>query len=332
MQYEINHIHLELSSLCNARCPFCPRGFLGYPHNMGFNETNLSLADFKRIFSLTRLSRVHIAIINGNFGDAIMNQETTDIIAYMRQANPKMSIRLHTNGGARDKTFWQDMARLGVICVFGIDGLSDTHSLYRQDTVFENVIRNAKIFINAGGNAVWMANIFDRTIHQVDEMERMSKELGFMQFEQRRTDRDNGPSYDRQGKKVFYFATDWNYPDQIDQTFIETQIQRGIEHREEFKIPGKKKIDCWAKRERSVYVASDGYVYPCCWTGFNPQSYRNHNAVRVWNEELCEYVGGNHGPTVGLEAAIAWFDKLSASWETDSQPTVCKQWCGSNNE
>lgn len=305
---------------------------MGYLHNMGFNETNLSFADFKRIFSLTRLSRVHIAIINGNFGDAIMNQETTDIIAYMRRANPKMSIRLHTNGGARDKSFWQDMARLGVYCVFGIDGLSDTHSLYRQDTVFENVIRNAKIFIDAGGHASWMANIFDRTLHQVEEMERMSEQLGFKKFEQRRTDRDNGPSYDRQGKKVFYFATDWNYPDQIDTKFIDAQIQRGIRDREGFKIPGNKKIDCWAKRERSVYVASDGYVYPCCWTGFNPQAYRNHNAVSVWNEELCEYVSGNHGPTVGLEAAIAWFDKLSASWATDNQPTVCKQWCSDTNE
>ena len=327
MQYEINHLHLELSSLCNARCSFCPRNFLGYPYNMGYTETNLSLNDFKKIFSLTRLSKVHIAIINGNFGDAIMNPETPDIIAYMRQANPDMSIRVHTNGGARDKEFWKRLAKLRVFGIFGIDGLSDTHSLYRQDTVFENVIRNAKTFIDAGGQAIWMANVFDHNRPQLPEMYQMAKDLGFMWLEERETDRNNGPSYDRKGNKIFSIRTDWQYPDQVNDQFIQDQIAKVATELPKYTDSKKVNIDCWAVRERSVYVASDGYVYPCCWTGHNPQQYHNHNALQVWNTELREYVHGNHGPTVGVESAIAWFDSLVESWNTDKQPTVCKRWC-----
>jgi len=331
MQYEINHLHLELSSFCNARCPCCPRNFQGYPYNMGYTESNLSLKDFKRIFSLTRLSRVHIAIINGNFGDALMNPETPDIVAYMRRARHDMSIRVHTNGGARDRDFWTRLAKLNVIGIFAIDGLSDTHSLYRQDTVFENVIRNAKTFIDAGGNAIWMATVFDHNRHQLPEMHKMAKDLGFMWLEERDTGRNEGPVYGRQGQKVFFMQHDWQYPDQIDGDFIQTQIKRVQTELPKYIDQTPATIDCWAVKERSVYVSADGHVYPCCWTGHDPHHFRSHNAVQVWNQELSKYVRGNHGPTVGLESAIAWFDDLAATWESNNQAQVCKRWCTKND-
>jgi len=47
---EIKRVHLEISSLCNARCPLCPRNFRGYPYNDGYIERNLTLNDVKKIF------------------------------------------------------------------------------------------------------------------------------------------------------------------------------------------------------------------------------------------------------------------------------------------
>ena len=40
---DITRLHLEVSTLCNARCPQCPRNFRGYPYNDGYPETNLTL-------------------------------------------------------------------------------------------------------------------------------------------------------------------------------------------------------------------------------------------------------------------------------------------------
>lgn len=326
MLYEVSHLHLELSSLCNARCSYCQRNFHGYPYNMGYNETNLSLADFQRIFSLQRLSKIHGATINGNFGDAVMNPETVDIVAYMLQGRPDMNIRIHTNGGARDKEFWTQLGKMGVSCLFGIDGLADTHSLYRQDTVFENVICNAVAFINAGGRAIWIANMFDHNLHQFDDMRKMSQDLGFELFEPRPTTRNSGPSYDRSGKKVFFMKSDWHYPDQLDHEFIQSQINKVTV--EDYFNTEHKEIDCWAVKNRSVYIASDGHAYPCCWTGFNPQKFRNQTGLTVWNQELQQYISDNHAPTVGLDAAIEWFENLAATWHTDRQPQYCKNWCG----
>ena len=48
---DIRHVHLEISSLCNASCPWCPRTFWGYPYNGGYPEVNLTLDMSKKIFT-----------------------------------------------------------------------------------------------------------------------------------------------------------------------------------------------------------------------------------------------------------------------------------------
>ena len=63
--------------------------------------------------------------------------------------------------------------------IFGIDGLSDTHHIYRRNTKYEDVINNAKAFIAAGGRANWQYIIFDHNKHQTEEAKHIAKELGF---------------------------------------------------------------------------------------------------------------------------------------------------------
>ena len=46
---DIRDVHLEISSLCNASCPWCPRTFWGYTYNGGYPEVNLTLDNAKKI-------------------------------------------------------------------------------------------------------------------------------------------------------------------------------------------------------------------------------------------------------------------------------------------
>ena len=84
---DIARIHLELSSLCNARCPGCPRNFYGQPYNDGYIERNLTLADVQSIFDNNFLDQIKRIRINGNFGDFIMNPESADIIEWLLKQN-----------------------------------------------------------------------------------------------------------------------------------------------------------------------------------------------------------------------------------------------------
>jgi hypothetical protein len=165
---DIRDVHLEISSLCNASCPWCPRTFWGYPYNGGYPETNFTLAHAKQVFTDKFLTQLNSIRINGNFGDIVMNPEGPDIVDYFLSQNSNLQITISTNGGARDQVFWTRLAQSGATVLFCLDGLEDTHHLYRQNTVWSTVIRNAQTFIAAGGHAVWKMIKFDHNLHQIE--------------------------------------------------------------------------------------------------------------------------------------------------------------------
>ena len=155
---DIRELQIEISSLCNARCPMCMRNYHGFPYNFGYKETNLTLEKIKTIVPETVVAQLKRVLINGNLGDLVMNPETPSILAWFRQhgqkfkpGKPGLTLSAFTNGGAQGREFWQSLAATGVFMEFCIDGLEDTHHIYRQNTVFETVIKNAQTFIAAGG-------------------------------------------------------------------------------------------------------------------------------------------------------------------------------------
>ena len=321
----IRHIHLEISSLCNARCPLCPRNFHGYPHNDGYEERNLTLDDTKKIFSPKFLQHINEIYINGNFGDIVMNPEAVDIIRYFKQHN--IEIAISTNGGARKKEFWEDLADLDCKVNFCLDGLSDTHSIYRQDTVFETVLNNAKTFIAAGGNAVWKMIEFDHNKHQIDECNKLSQELGFTAFELVSDGRNNGVAVNKKGQVVNIIGNPQkiNFEELLESKKNDAILLEDIN-------PIKKPISCEVKKSRSIYVTSTGEVYPCCYTGFYPRTYGHGQYYQVVNKQLNEIIKPNNALERPLEECIGWFNDIEDSWSIDKfedgRLVICNDYCG----
>ena len=223
---DIQEVHLEISSLCNARCPECPRNYRGFPYNDGYPETSLTLAQAQKIFEPLFLHQLQSILINGNYGDIVMNEEAVDIIRYFRQHNKTCNIYISTNGSARRDNFWQELAELDCKIEFDLDGMADTHTLYRQNTNWNTVIKNAKTFIDAGGHAVWKFIKFKHNQHQVKECEELSKQLGFSVFKVVEEGRDQGPVYDKQGDLV-HILGDWSHHwDGVDHKTVEPYITK----------------------------------------------------------------------------------------------------------
>jgi sulfatase maturation enzyme AslB (radical SAM superfamily) len=111
-----------------------------------------------------------------------MNPEGPDIVEYFFSVNPNLKITISTNGGARDQKFWSRLAQTPAIIQFCIDGLADTHHLYRQNTSYKTVIKNANTVIRNGGHAVWKMIQFDHNQHQIEQCRELSKQLGFKNF------------------------------------------------------------------------------------------------------------------------------------------------------
>jgi len=322
---DIRHVHLEISSLCNARCPLCPRNFHGYPYNDGYIERNITLDDTKKIFSTTFLYQIERIDINGNFGDIVMNPEAVDIIRYFKQHD--IEIVISTNGGARKKEFWQDLADLECKVLFCLDGLSDTHSIYRQDTVFETVLNNAKIFIAKGGRAVWKMIKFDHNEHQINECKKLSQESGFENFELIDNGRDTGVAVNKKGEVINVIGKPQkiNFEELLESKKNDEILLEDIN-------PIKKNISCEVKKSRSIYITSTGEVYPCCYTGFYPRTYGHGQYYQVINKQLNEIIKPNNALERPLEECIEWFNDIEKSWTVDKfedgRLVICNDVCG----
>lgn len=328
---EIRNVHLEISSLCNASCAWCPRNFWGYPYNSGYPEVNLTLAQTKKIFNPEFLSQLTSIHINGNFGDAIMNPETPDIVEYFRENNPSMIIHISTNGSARDSTFWSRLAQAGVSVEFALDGLSDTHHLYRQNTLWDIVIQNAKIFIQAGGRAVWKMIEFNHNRHQIEECRQLSLKLGFVNFHTVDDGRNTAPVFNRHGK-LTHCLGDYTgekefevlfYSKCNDDVLLETVISN---------VSPPAEIKCQALEQKSIYVAANGEIYPCCYLGLYPKTYGRGQYHQAVNAQYAGRVQNNNALEYSLEECMQWFNIVDESWAIPTfeqgRLVICNDVCG----
>jgi MoaA/NifB/PqqE/SkfB family radical SAM enzyme len=191
----------------------------------------------------------------GNLGDPIIAEDTLEIFKYLRENNPGMRLSMHTNGSARNKKWWHDLAILNVFVTFGIDGLADTHHLYRVATDWNKIIENAKAFIDNGGLAEWHMLVFKHNEHQIEECRAISEQMKFNNFTIKHTSRfknDKWAVLDDSGKPTHYLEpTD--------------KSQRMITLVEQAQNTVSPTIICKAKKQSQIYVAANGTVSPCCW-------------------------------------------------------------------
>ena len=330
---DIEEVHLEISSECNAACPKCPRNLCGYPHNDGYEEHSMTLAEAQQIFSPVFLGQLRKITINGNFGDIVMNPAALDIVKYFKQHMTRHSeIAISTNGGAKDRVFWRQLGELGVIVYFCIDGLEDTHSIYRRNTVYSTVIRNAEAFIGSGGHAVWKMIDFDHNRHQHGQAQAIATQMGFKEFELIDHGRSQGPIYDKDKNIVFVMGK----PDITDFDVIFDQLANpnAVTDIDNHPIEIKSPINCEAVEKKSIYITSVGEVYPCCYLGFAPKTYGHgsHNYMNSVNTQLRPLISNNNALEYPLEECISWFNDIEKTWDIatykEGRLIACNNMCG----
>jgi len=264
-------VHIEFTSRCNLLCPQCARVKDGKV-NPALPLENMPLETVEKIFNEleNKIEYVHLC---GNYGDIVAYPHALEAIDIIQDKGVKF-IKIYTNGSARPKEFWEELAaklsnNKGQI-VFSIDGLDDTNHLYRVNSDFQKIISNAKTFIDAGGTAVWEWLPFAHNDHQVHRAIQMSKRLGFSEFILKKNPRfspiNNGEHHRLKPSR--------NY------------VHEGVK-RQERQIMGETQqltptlfpIKCKYNARKMIFIDFQGYVLPCCWHGnrFNPDSKSGSN-------------------------------------------------------
>lgn len=254
---DIKTVHLEITSRCQAGCPMCARNIQGLD-NPWLELDEISLEQFKQWFPPEFITQLDRLFMCGNLGDPIIAKDTLEIFQYLRNLNPNISLGMNTNGSARSKQWWQALANANVKVIFGIDGLEDTHALYRIGTDFTKIKDNARDFIQAGGIAEWHMLVFEHNEHQIEQCRILSQNLGFSDFKFKHTSRFREDKLNVLNKDG---STSHVLLPSIKSKTISKLLGTVVEETAE--------ISCKVLKEKSIYVNAKGQLIPCCWLDYN---------------------------------------------------------------
>ena len=313
---DIRDIHLELTTKCQARCPMCPRRIHGGVRNPLFDLTEITLEQFKSWFSDDLIYQLNKLFMCGNLGDPIIAQDCLEILQHIRKINSTIQLSIHTNGSARSTQWWKQLALTGTKVVFGIDGLLDTHSIYRIDTDWNKIIENAKAFIQAGGQADWHMLVFKHNEHQVEECRAMATALGFNNFTTKHTSRfteDGFTVLDDVGKTRYKI-----YPTQQSLNMIPKIVESLIDIKPD-------SINCTAKKSHQIYIGAEGAVSPCCW--LDHKWGMPHWPKRIdYMDQIGEFPNLNENSLKDIFDS-KFFERIEATWK--NKPLLeCSRQCG----
>ncbi len=346
---QLKQIHLEISSRCQASCPMCPRKYHGGVINENLKLADWSMEDFKTVFTQELLAQIDLIYFCGNFGDPIMNNDLIDMCRYVTEHAPNITQRIHTNGGARSTQWWKELYSAlpdNHMVYFALDGLEDTHHLYRIGTTYENVIKNAKAFIEAGGQAEWVFIKFKHNEHQVDEAQSRSKDLGFKRFTVKNTTRfieDKKFNVVDENNNTLYYLEP---PSDNKVTFVDNHTILNHE-----KILRESEINCYVLGTKEIYIDAHKNVFPCCFLAGTPYHYQSK---QIPTDEVQRHIKKFHDALLtqyhDFVNDLGGIEKLSAikytvkeiidrdSWQTvwqkywnDKKLYTCARVCGKTN-
>lgn len=311
---DIRDVHLELTSKCQARCPMCPRRINGGILNPLITLNEITLEQFKEWFTVDFIKQLDSLFMCGNLGDPIIAQDCLEIFQYLRTTNTRIRLSMHTNGSARTQAWWASLAVANVKVTFGIDGLSETHALYRIGTDFHLILRNAGAFIQAGGEAEWHMLVFEHNEHEVDACRNISAGHGFTKFIAKHTSRftkDKWHVIDDQGKTTHILRP--------------TEISKGMISKVQDSKTSVAEIQCKAAKYKQIYIAADGTTSPCCWLDFSwiiPKQDR-----RIDYMDAIGYFPNLTKTTMAKIFASGYFKQIEDSWAV--KPLMeCSKQCG----
>jgi MoaA/NifB/PqqE/SkfB family radical SAM enzyme len=357
-RYEtIELVHLELTTRCNALCPMCRRTAFGGVAP-GLTLRDLSIGEIAAIFQPDFVRQLRQVDFCGVLGDPIAARSFSDALRWLYQANPGIAVEVYTNGAIRPAAWWSDLAASfkSLKVIFAIDGLEGTHEVYRRGTKFEKAVENARAFIAAGGRAQWDFLVFKHNEHQVEEARSRARQLGFESFVPKFSGRFNRgyyeddpklgnddvwnkfPIHDPDGQLVGHLEPPAN-PTYVNPVYA--QMAQHSEHNGSLlEHWNTNTICCHVIENKSIFVAADGTVFPCCWT-YNASLYRTVYGIEddLDNqvERLLQRCGGRdlidgRRRSIREICESDLFLEIAKSWQSQSlaegKLKICARMCG----
>jgi len=292
----LRSVHLELSTLCNSICPWCPRYNNFSPNlNPNIQEGYYTLERFKEHFPVNFIQQIKFWTFAGDYGDPGTCPELVQIIDHINKSTIQSpTIQINTNGGMKTTKFWHDLGmstNSNSYVIFSVDGLEDTNHIYRRNVRWKKVWAHMNAYSNTGARGIWEFLKFRHNEHQMEEAKQMADDLGF----EIRFKNPNGfegapmPARDKDFNVEYYIhPTDDNPINPIPQKtveFIQALDLGKIDEKitDEIYKDRKTEIVCSANHKfgagNEIRINYDGTVWPCSFFGHTHEKYLENRLV-----------------------------------------------------
>ena len=181
----VRAVHLEVSTLCNSICPWCPR-YNNFSPNLNPNivEEAYTLKRFKEHFPIEFIKQIDFWTFAGDYGDPCTCPELLPILEHITEVRPDSNMQINTNGGMKTTPFWIALGELfkqnhSRYVIFSVDGLEDTNHIYRRNVKWNKVRDNMYCYSQTGATGIWEFLKFKHNEHQLKEAKEMADWLGF---------------------------------------------------------------------------------------------------------------------------------------------------------
>lgn len=300
---QIESVQIDHTSRCNLLCPQCARVYNGSA-NPELPIGELTIDDYRRIFPDKLINNVKLITQCGNYGDVVASNTILDCLSWLREQGSTAFVNIMTNGSARSRDWWTELA--GIIggrgkVVFSIDGLGDTNSIYRVNSNFDKIMENAKAFIAANGRARWDFLVFAHNEHQVEKAKELAQQLGFIEFNVKKTNRFiNEKNYqgwvkteltDKVSTKKSEYALQAPTHKYLASSSLQfDQIVKDYGGWSNY--INKTSIDCKFRKQKAVFVDFEARLWPCTWTA-SGMYHHGKNTQKTQVRQLLDHYGPN---------------------------------------
>lgn len=290
--------HIELTSRCVLECPGCDRTWFkktfGNQIIQDVNPTHLT-----NFFQRNNFLQSHLTLC-GNNGDPIYHPDFIELLKSLKKQ--KHSIDIHTNGSAKNTTFWHNVGKqtdANDRVIFAIDGLENTNHLYRKNSNWKQVVDGVNILKNYPIKLSWQFIAFDYNIDQIDTAKVVSKQLGFDDFFVKKSDRwmDEMTHQYKPKKEQFINKKLFDHKSQLNAIQMKPQC-----------------LD-----NKSIFIDSDGSIYPCCYTASYRFKFKTDFGKNPANIQTADW------KNIFTKAKSSF---LESTKNTDTAHLVCKMHCG----
>lgn len=279
--FNLQDIHIEISSKCTLKCPRCPRTELK-PEEL---NREISLVEFQHSFTPNFLKlRVNKLIFCGDIGDPIYATEFLDIIKYIKSVST-VSVLIITNGSYRKPEWWQELGSVLTHrdqVTFSVDGWDqETNEQYRVNSNFDSIVAGARALRDSSQVIMGWSFIYFRFNNKPEKIIELATDLGFDHVDFVKSSKFDG-RYLVNGIDELKPADANN----IAKTAQYEKTRSVLKCLSELNFSWRKNNHPWARclnHEKELFISVDGLVFPCPW--FN-SGYQENDFVKKYRNRL----------------------------------------------